>query len=480
MMVAYFKVGAQKALFGLLVLLFVVWPVPGTIALRYVILSLLLCVTIYFMAGTNYKNMELRHSKGVFWAPLCLLALLSIWILVSFVCLSVDKSTVKAEILGQWVPAVACFALGGGLAYVAIGLQKEKKISSSQRLVIYPIFLGTGILVGFSVLIDFVYYVVSGKAPYIVGSSAFAPQVIYENIVQGFSLQDSIVGESPDRFSMVVFIYISIMFAEILSRVKSIRIIQVSNGYLFLLFVVGLCAHYFVRNRNGNVVFLLEMAMVLMCFYYLCRDRFSKAAAFYIAILSSAILAASGMLFFKADQRWNELLETLPIALDTKDNTVWLTRDAKTYPSLEDGRVVDNSNYDRVAWAKEGVLLVIDQPLGTGFNRNAFGDGVDTKYERNGLSRGGHSHSGLIDFTIANGLPGLVLWIGFIFSMVGIGVVNLTYGKLWSGIFLMVYPPSYLIRSLLDSVIRDNYLQQFMFVVGLVWVWSSCREKRSS
>ena len=174
-----------------------------------------------------------------------------------------------------------------------------------------------------------------------------------------------------------------------------------------------------------------------------------------------------GYLDYKTDARWQVFRETLPFALDTQHHRAWLT-DAD-YPRLSNGQEVDKSAYERISWAKEGVQLVIDRPLGRGFSRTAFGAGLQAKY---GSGEGAHSHSGLLDLTIGAGIPGALLWLAFLGSLVRVGwtrfrtsdnTLNNGYGLLLQFIVL-----DYGLRSLIDSNIRDHMLQQFMLLGGVV------------
>ena len=75
---------------------------------------------------------------------------------------------------------------------------------------------------------------------------------------------------------------------------------------------------------------------------------------------------------------------------------------------------MDASAYMRIAWFKEALVFIGEHPLGIGYGRNAFGHGIKIKYGK----RVGHSHSGILDLTIGTGIPGALLWLGFLLSLV--------------------------------------------------------------
>ncbi len=127
---------------------------------------------------------------------------------------------------------------------------------------------------------------------------------------------------------------------------------------------------------------------------------------------------------------------------------------------------MDVSVYLRIAWLKEGLLLVRDHPFGIGFDRNAFGHGLKAKYGR-GV---GHSHSGLLDMAIGLGIPGALLWLGFFASLAAIAWRRHRASGNYAAILLLLLLLDYGVRMVLDSVIRDHMLQQFMFLAGLAAV----------
>ena len=82
----------------------------------------------------------------------------------------------------------------------------------------------------------------------------------------------------------------------------------------------------------------------------------------------------------------------------------------------------------------------------------------------NGAYRGGHAHSGLIDFAIANGLPGLALWLMFLCALFYTGWTAFALGRVAPALALMFIVSGFFSRSIVDSNIRDHILQQFMFL----------------
>jgi len=62
-----------------------------------------------------------------------------------------------------------------------------------------------------------------------------------------------------------------------------------------------------------------------------------------------------------------------------------------------------------VAWAKEGIKLVIENPLGFGLIEGSFGRLVARQWPGTSLTQ---SHSGWVDLALGIGIPGMILILG--------------------------------------------------------------------
>ena len=178
----------------------------------------------------------------------------------------------------------------------------------------------------------------------------------------------------------------------------------------------------------------------------------------------------------KYDSRWDSLIETIPIALDTENNVFWQVDgvtwkegDNSAVGSLANGVQLNHSNYMRIAWAAKGVEYIFKDIYGIGYGRNVFGHAIE-KYDDNASIRGWHSHSGIIDFTIGVGLIGLLLWTSFICSVILHGAsVFINKGNYFA--LLSVFISSgFFIRSIVDSNMRDHMFKQFFLILGITLV----------
>ena len=195
--------------------------------------------------------------------------------------------------------------------------------------------------------------------------------------------------------------------------------------------------------------------------------KVGKKALIFLPVLL-VLLVAGAWTSWKTDPRWNSLKETLPIAWDIDTNKAWLNAEKYPYPTLPNGQVADASNYERPAWIHAGLRLIANRPLGAGFSRHAFGHELARVYPESEPGTGGHSHSGMIDFAVAAGIPGVVLWMGFILTLITFGgIAYFRYGAA-AGLVLVFLTSGFFGRSLLDSSMRDHMLEQFLFVAAFL------------
>ena len=68
--------------------------------------------------------------------------------------------------------------------------------------------------------------------------------------------------------------------------------------------------------------------------------------------------------------------------------------------------MVSLTNYERIAWAKEGIKLAMQNPLGYGLIERSFGRLTKINWPDSKLHQ---SHSGWIDLVLGLGIPGFLL-----------------------------------------------------------------------
>lgn len=436
--------------------LLITWPIPGTIGLRNVLAAFTLLMLVPVLRSKAW-----HHFKWPRW-PVRFYVALTLWITLAIAVWSVEPTLSWREYWPQWVLPGLCGFAGMLLAIKAMGLGSQE-VSRVVATVFYT-FLS---LILLHDALDAAYWVLTGNVPFRQAPVLYLPEMA-KSFIHGESPWSVFLGQYGEKFSFVSNTFAAMLFAEIIQRIiRHKRWIPVSNFVLGVgLASLFLCS-YWLRFRNGNIGLMGMLMMAGVMVLIRVRHRISWGKIAVLSIAGLVFVAVMIDAFWKSDPRWAQFAETLPIAWDTEHHQAWISTRLEPYPMLKDGSTIDPSAYERISWIKEGTKLAIEHPLGTGLNRNAFFDGIDRKFNLGGMVRGGHAHSGVVDFTIANGFPGIMLWLAFLASLAWIGWSAFRDGQISLGLLVMFLVSGFFTRSLVDSNLRDHVLQQFLFLIGL-------------
>jgi len=174
------------------------------------------------------------------------------------------------------------------------------------------------------------------------------------------------------------------------------------------------------------------------------------------------------------DPRWIRLTKTVPIALDTSaQNSYWRDEEILNAPKIDGRSIVGNSNYMRIAWARQSLHYIKKNKLGIGFSRDAFGRTLKENFplRRNKKDYlGMSSHSGIIDLALGIGLPGVFLWTSIFIFLAKKSFTLFRKQINFSSILLFIFASGFFSRSIVDANIRDHMLLEFMFLLGIIIV----------
>lgn len=433
-----FKVSLiNKFILSNFALLIFVLSIPGTIALRNILAgSLLVTLTINWFRNKN--SIKLLFGNKSFRNILLILLFLSFYIFFHCLFFADEVRWSLSQYRSQWIYPMLYFIMGMFLAFITFNncyFDKETLLS----IIFYALFL------------------------HILYIDLFA---IYKFIETGNLLTryGGLTG-SPVLANYLTNILNSMIIVELIFRFKmKSRIIQLKTFSLLAILVLCIFSSIIEGMRFG-VISLFIMSLTGAFFFIFGNNKFDLKVKNFIAL--SLVIICSLPLFFNAkyDSRWSSLIETIPIAIDTEAHLYWQGVESNI-PKLSNGEEVSHSNYMRIAWAKKGVEYIIKDIFGIGFGRNVFGHAIE-KYENVDSIRGYHSHSSIIDFTIGVGLLGLILWLYFQISIIlSSSILFIKKGNYFS--LLTVFITSgFLIRSLVDSNMRDHMFKQFFLILGV-------------
>lgn len=425
------------------VLMFI-WPIPGTIAARY----WLLAASLAWFGGLAWRN-SVRIDLGAMKQPLLWLGALAAWIVLNAAVIASEPSWTFGEIRGQWLYGSLVLFLGGLVAANVARLPTgEQKMTTAILLALMA------------------------HVTYVVGSALLSLLQREDMQIQFARLGGLTAG--ADTMNYLTLTAVSILLAEILLKTLNVRSASLlGRASVGMFFGLCLASSYLESLRNGTVVLLLMLGMAATLYWQKNRARANHISLIVLALLTAVLLAAS----FSGDKRWRSFVETVPLALDTASHKAWLDDKKYPYPCLSNGDRVDDSNYKRIAWAAEGVRLVLDQPLGSGYGRTAFGHRLVEKYGEGRPSS--HSHSGVIDLAIGLGIPGLILWLGFLLSLAAAAWRAWRNGNNAYALALLFVLAGFSIRTLVDNPIRDHMLHQFLFLAGFLGVAALARPRQA-
>lgn len=411
------------------------WPIPRTIAVRNIAMALSVFAFAYLFFKSDMRRLVLSNAqRKVFY----ILGASTLWFYFQAIVISSETVWALKE-LTQWLGALVCFGLG---FLVANTNDKKTKIA-------FFIILGT--------IFIHIFYIDLFEIKHFVSN-----QGIFLIKVEGLT-------EGPDKANYITNWALAFIGTEIYFRaVKNKKIIPIDNFLLSVIFVLTVASSYFETMRFGFIALIFTFVGFLLL-YLFAASSISTAKKSAVVILSTALFTSFLYIGHKSDSRWQSLEESVVIALDTHTHKAWLNWDKYPRPILSNGEQVDGSNYLRPAWIKEGLILISENPLGVGYGRNAFGHALKAKYGEGG----GHSHSGIIDLGIGTGVPGMILWLLFLGALIYYGFSSFTKHGSYFGMALFFIASGFFFRMIVDSVIRDHILEQFMFLVGFLLTMSA-------
>ncbi|MDO8705754.1 MAG: O-antigen ligase family protein [Sulfuricaulis sp.] len=417
--------------------LFFVWPIPHTGSLR----DLLLVVSFVLFGYLAWRQKLSRGALRELFLPAMVLLAFTVWAYVVAIFVSPETAWSLDEIHSQWMRALVALATG---ILVALAMNRN------------PILIPWALVVVFVALMVHIVYVDLEAVKYWLERP-------------GGKFRFGGLTSGPDKINYLSNMLFCFLLAELYYRATcQKRMLLFPSSVLAVIFLLAVVSEFGELTRNGIVTLALVL-LVLGSLYLFGRSSGVKISKAFVGVITMflVVLVGAGLVASaKLSSTPRNLMDTVTLAWDTERNMFWQDTGKYDVPRLPNGEFVDVSTYLRVAWFKEGLKLVHEHPLGIGYGRSAFGHAIEAKYGRNI----GHSHSGLLDIAIGIGIPGAVLWIVFFATLMSLAWRRLRAAPNYAAVLLLLVLVDYGVRGLLDSVLRDHMLQQFMFLAGLLAV----------
>lgn len=412
-----------------------IFSLSHAIALRT---SLLLMA---FLIAFKYFREALQKRPKPLVYVVKLFVLLQVWMLAISGIIADQPSASFSEWKGQWLPVFMAFVIGIGLARALTmsRLKDPRAVVSMSILIPITIFLGLNALV-----------------------------IVYDWILAGRFLPSMAgLGDHHGISGYLVALLEPILIADILSRLfKGNRLLPVPGRVVLAILMLAICTLVGTTNRNGILSTILTFILVAVMMFAEIRKRYSLERIIAFALASLVAISAIALVSYKTDPRWQNFIDTVPVAWDIDRDLLWLDGDGNDFPSTPDGEKVDISEYSRIAWAHEGWRMLMAHPWGLEIARDTFHKLELAKYGHAGMA---HSHNSWIDFGLEVGIPGLLLWAWILLLMAQFGWRTWQIQKEPLGLALAVLVIMLAVRGLMDSIFRDHEIVQFMLVAGLLF-----------
>jgi hypothetical protein len=414
-------------------LLLFVWSIPGTIALRNGLTTLLLILLVCTPKDATLAKASLHTLGGR------LVLVLSLWIVAHNLIFAWDMGRSWYESL-QWYKSLVCMGLGLGLVCVSRKTGQEDQ---------WRIWLWGAAL-------------------------AWALHLLLNLALKDWSspfhavLQESTAIGSRDMESYLGTGLLGFLLADAVARmVNGTRLFPLPSWALGLGVSVTIILTAATLTRNALPVMAAEIALAIVALIGASRTRAQKIRRGGLAAAAMVLVMAMGVADVKLDPRWKTFEDSVHIAWDIDGHKWWLDSQRYPRPELSPGVLVDDSAYLRTAWLHGAIRMISHYPLGTGYDRNAFRRALEREYGPID-NPPGHAHAGLLDFTLGTGVPGGVLLVAALGALAWLGWRRWRESGHVAGLALALYVSAYILRACMDGIVRDHMLEQAMFIMGLL------------
>ena len=416
-------------------LLLFIFSLPDVIALRKLLLLIAFLIAFgQFWQVLQKKPKPLLHTVAI-------LLFLQIWMLVISGFISDQPMASLSEWKGQWLPAFMSFAIGIGLANTLM----QSKLKHPR------------IVVAMSILVPITIYL-----------CANAVVVIHDMIfTDTFPTQQSGLSDHKANVGYLIALLEPILIAEMLGRLfKGKSLLPIPGWLVTIIFLLAIFALLTASARNGIILMLMALVMGAVMMYSEIQKAYPLRRIFAFIAATAIGLSALVFISYRTDPRWQNFIETVPLAWNIDRNLIWLNGDGTDLPVTSNGMKVDASAYYRIAWAHEGWRMLMAHPWGMEMSRYTFHTLVLDKFGHAGMA---HSHNSWIDLGLEIGIPALLLWGLILLIMAKFGWQKWQTQKDPLGLALTILVIMFAVRGLLDSIFRDHEIEQFMLVAGLLF-----------
>lgn len=409
-----------KALWAywLAVLVFV-FPIPGTIALRNVIL--LVGATVLLWTGWRGLPARIPAMMPAAWGLVGLTA----WIVLHSLLIAGDTGNALDQLRANWLNQIL---IGGIGAWAASRIAP----ACAGRAIVIALVAHMAWLLGHQLAIA----LITGAWPF--KATPFAAYD-YQGTLNSF------------LFALLT----ADRLATLLGKGSPLGLGR-ATGWVFL--GVSIAADVSLQSRNSTLINLSVASGAGLVLLSMRKDMYRAGIAASLVVVA---IAAASVSF---DSRWVHFRESAAIGWSSP-SPYWLTFDPAQRPVTPSGANLEESAYARMALARRAIDMIGEHPLGIGFGHDSFGRAIAMKYDVKGW---GSSHSGWLDVALGIGLPGLGLLILATMLAIRDGWRHFRRFDDGAGLALAIFAGGYLLRCLLDGHFSGWRLGLFACICGVL------------
>ncbi|GLS05991.1 hypothetical protein GCM10007860_31550 [Chitiniphilus shinanonensis] len=423
------------------VTLFSILSIPGTIALRYWLMALLLGLLLSQPPLRNALGRLLRDTP----VPR-LLGLLSAWLLIQLLFTPYLLEVLR-ELKSQWLMAMIAFVLGAGVALL------RPSARSVFNLVFAALALTLVVLHA-----DYLWQIARHREwPDLIGTT-------YPRFSNDTYLTSRIM-TSKVQVAFFAILAFTITLAELLARaLRYRRTLGAPTVAVAAVWLLSISANLLAGARNGllgETLTLLAASVLVLIF----ARHIALAWRLLLALVMVGTIAGGATMLDQQDPRWDRAVESVHYGMQPERYTAWTNQNEIPYPKLADGSNIEVSAFERTAFIFAGLQFSLEHPLGIGYTRQAFMHLVGERYG----GRPRHAHSGFVEYLVATGWPGLLLWYAMLLATIVAACRWLNRHFDAIGLIGVLLPLGFGGRMITENITRDHMLLLFMLSLGLVY-----------
>lgn len=357
--------------------------------------------------------------------------LLSAWLILHASLLAVDSHTAFRELADNWAKLIL-------MTFIGIWLGK---LIMDEAWISIALFSGAFLHV----------------------LSVLGAQIISLSNGNGFAFQESLLSEYPLAATFTT-IAIAWLLADGVACIKGTRrIFPWPPAVSIVLILLALTAEALLKAKSGEIMFVVLAIIVAAILFG--RSGLRRKTKILLAVVCASVF---GLITISSLDRWTKMNESIQAALQGPLPIRALVTDNIDIPAG-----TDHSFYMRALRAKVGLEGIASHPWGIGFSTDVYRRYVNDRY---GITDGIlSSNSGLLDFTLAAGLPGLLLLLLLAGALIGRGWSAYRNGRA-EGLALMLLVVNQLGVYALDGTLAGSRFSGFALIAGALWRLSAMKD----